>query len=162
MVVVGEGHWASTVRQLQPSDSSTGRSVASRQQDVERDADDVVHVERTSPAASGSSCSSGSEPPVNDGNDTSAKEKVEQQQSPQTSATDGKSSSWSAGSAMHSSGQCKPCAWYWKPSGCALGANCVRCHLCGDNAFLAFRKDRLAGLKSNRERKKNRRRSSQR
>lgn len=36
----------------------------------------------------------------------------------------------SAGSALHGVGKCKPCAWFWKPSGCHNGAACAHCHLC--------------------------------
>jgi len=100
-----------------------------------------------------STTSSESEPPVNDGNDTSAKEKVEQQQQSAASATDRKS--WSVGSKLHSSGQCKPCAWNWKPSGCVQRASCIHCHLCDDNAFMAFQRDRLAALKASQANRKN-------
>jgi len=36
----------------------------------------------------------------------------------------------SAGSARHHTGQCKPCAFAWKPEGCESGADCIFCHLC--------------------------------
>lgn len=36
----------------------------------------------------------------------------------------------SLGSELHSSGECKPCAWFWKASGCASGEDCDYCHLC--------------------------------
>merc|ERR1711935_703572 len=36
----------------------------------------------------------------------------------------------SVGSALHSTGQCKPCAWFWKDAGCEWGAECRHCHLC--------------------------------
>eukprot|EP00408_Alexandrium_pacificum_P063267 CAMPEP_0171175588 /NCGR_PEP_ID=MMETSP0790-20130122/11304_1 /TAXON_ID=2925 /ORGANISM="Alexandrium catenella, Strain OF101" /LENGTH=406 /DNA_ID=CAMNT_0011640465 /DNA_START=69 /DNA_END=1287 /DNA_ORIENTATION=+ len=36
----------------------------------------------------------------------------------------------SAGSVLHSLGECEPCAWFWKPQGCMHGQNCFRCHLC--------------------------------
>lgn len=36
----------------------------------------------------------------------------------------------SVGAALHSSGQCKPCAWFWKPGSCSNGAACIHCHLC--------------------------------
>jgi hypothetical protein len=36
----------------------------------------------------------------------------------------------SAGSALHGSGECKPCAWFWKPQGCKWGAECFYCHTC--------------------------------
>jgi len=62
---------------------------------------------------------------------------------------------WSDGSALHASGICKPCAWSWKPRGCAQGARCVFCHLCDENAHKLYRKERLAGLKANRAKRKN-------
>lgn len=34
------------------------------------------------------------------------------------------------GSAKHQLGQCKPCAFAWKPEGCESGENCSFCHLC--------------------------------
>jgi len=38
---------------------------------------------------------------------------------------------WSIGSAEHSMGTCKPCAFLWKDaSGCQHGANCKFCHMC--------------------------------
>lgn len=36
----------------------------------------------------------------------------------------------SVGSALHRLGECKPCAWYWKPQGCTNGSECRHCHLC--------------------------------
>lgn len=38
----------------------------------------------------------------------------------------------SVGSALHSSGGCHPCAWFWKPGSCIKGPACSRCHLCPD------------------------------
>jgi len=37
---------------------------------------------------------------------------------------------FSVGSALHGSGCCSPCAWFWKPQGCGNGVECRRCHLC--------------------------------
>ncbi|CAE7875819.1 unnamed protein product, partial [Symbiodinium microadriaticum] len=36
----------------------------------------------------------------------------------------------SVGSVWHASRQCRPCAWFWKPIGCANGSSCRHCHLC--------------------------------
>lgn len=36
----------------------------------------------------------------------------------------------SAGSSLHELGQCRPCAWFWKPQGCQNGQACAHCHLC--------------------------------
>jgi len=38
---------------------------------------------------------------------------------------------WSAGSAQHSLGTCKPCVFLWKDAnGCQNGMNCSFCHMC--------------------------------
>lgn len=34
------------------------------------------------------------------------------------------------GSAKHHLGQCKPCAFAWKPEGCQSGPECKFCHIC--------------------------------
>merc|ERR1712187_334779 len=39
----------------------------------------------------------------------------------------------SIGSAQHYSGECKPCAFFWKVAGCGNGADCIYCHLCDAN-----------------------------
>merc|ERR1712187_834607 len=36
----------------------------------------------------------------------------------------------SRGALLHGRGQCRPCAWYWKPQGCNFGEECCHCHLC--------------------------------
>eukprot|EP00930_Biecheleria_cincta_P061687 TRINITY_DN4724_c0_g1_i1.p1 TRINITY_DN4724_c0_g1~~TRINITY_DN4724_c0_g1_i1.p1 ORF type:complete len:278 (+),score=75.99 TRINITY_DN4724_c0_g1_i1:128-961(+) len=36
----------------------------------------------------------------------------------------------SEGAQLHGTGQCKPCAWYWRPQGCNNGPECGHCHLC--------------------------------
>eukprot|EP00931_Biecheleriopsis_adriatica_P056580 TRINITY_DN3352_c0_g1_i1.p1 TRINITY_DN3352_c0_g1~~TRINITY_DN3352_c0_g1_i1.p1 ORF type:complete len:323 (+),score=74.29 TRINITY_DN3352_c0_g1_i1:96-971(+) len=36
----------------------------------------------------------------------------------------------SRGGQLHASGNCKPCAWYWRPQGCNNGEECGHCHLC--------------------------------
>jgi len=38
----------------------------------------------------------------------------------------------SAGSALHGTGKCEPCAWFYKPNGCRNAANCDYCHRCPD------------------------------
>jgi len=46
----------------------------------------------------------------------------------------------SVGSAAHASGQCRPCAHSWRPGGCANGAGCAYCHICGREDFLLWRR----------------------
>eukprot|EP00438_Fugacium_kawagutii_P017530 Skav224555 [mRNA] locus=scaffold2085:88776:89393:+ [translate_table: standard] len=42
---------------------------------------------------------------------------------------------WSVGAALHSQGDCKPCAWFWRPQGCTRGEACQHCHLCPPGAL---------------------------
>jgi len=52
---------------------------------------------------------------------------------------------WSVGSAEHTSGTCKPCAWIWKDeSGCSNGANCKFCHMCPPGEVKRRKKDKIA------------------
>mmetsp|Transcript_58680 Transcript_58680/g.162271 ORF Transcript_58680/g.162271 Transcript_58680/m.162271 type:complete len:264 (-) Transcript_58680:322-1113(-) len=46
--------------------------------------------------------------------------------------------------ALHAAGRCKPCAWHWKPSGCANVENCKFCHLCGPGELRKRSQDRGA------------------
>lgn len=48
----------------------------------------------------------------------------------------------SVGSALHGTGQCKPCAWFWKPEGCSNSSNCRHCHLCGRGQLKISKKNR--------------------
>jgi len=41
----------------------------------------------------------------------------------------------SQGSALHSQGLCKPCAWFWRPGSCYRGVDCQHCHLCPPGAL---------------------------
>lgn len=36
----------------------------------------------------------------------------------------------SFGSALHGTGMCQPCLWFWKPRGCTSQGSCQYCHLC--------------------------------
>mmetsp|Transcript_43083 Transcript_43083/g.109499 ORF Transcript_43083/g.109499 Transcript_43083/m.109499 type:complete len:512 (-) Transcript_43083:565-2100(-) len=53
----------------------------------------------------------------------------------------------SAGSMLHSSGQCRPCAWFYKPKGCENGAECRHCHLCPEGEIRERRKVKVTMLK---------------
>jgi len=53
----------------------------------------------------------------------------------------------SRGSVLHESGDCSPCAWFWKPQGCRNGQQCSRCHLCPLDALKTRRKAKLAALR---------------
>eukprot|EP00929_Paragymnodinium_shiwhaense_P030258 TRINITY_DN17168_c0_g3_i2.p1 TRINITY_DN17168_c0_g3~~TRINITY_DN17168_c0_g3_i2.p1 ORF type:complete len:406 (-),score=33.98 TRINITY_DN17168_c0_g3_i2:274-1491(-) len=45
----------------------------------------------------------------------------------------------SLGSSSHASGQCRPCAHFWRVTGCSLGEICSRCHLCPPSALREYR-----------------------
>lgn len=53
----------------------------------------------------------------------------------------------SRGSSLHSTGTCKPCAWFWKPKGCQNGKDCLHCHLCPDGEIKARKKSKLAMMR---------------
>lgn len=53
----------------------------------------------------------------------------------------------SFGSSLHGTGQCKPCAWYWKPEGCKNGEKCCHCHLCPEGELKARKKERVAAMR---------------
>mmetsp|Transcript_15520 Transcript_15520/g.27788 ORF Transcript_15520/g.27788 Transcript_15520/m.27788 type:complete len:202 (-) Transcript_15520:216-821(-) len=55
---------------------------------------------------------------------------------------------WSKGSRLHDLGQCRPCAWSWKPNGCSNGAECAFCHTCEMGALKLRKKERIANLKA--------------
>mmetsp|Transcript_51162 Transcript_51162/g.121595 ORF Transcript_51162/g.121595 Transcript_51162/m.121595 type:complete len:386 (-) Transcript_51162:186-1343(-) len=50
----------------------------------------------------------------------------------------------SEGSALHYTGDCRPCAWVWKASGCKNGSACRHCHLCPPGEVKARKKSKLA------------------
>jgi len=54
---------------------------------------------------------------------------------------------FSRGSALHSSGACEPCAWFWRPGGCKNAEECGRCHLCPEGEIKARKKKKVAMMK---------------
>ncbi|CAL1173638.1 unnamed protein product [Cladocopium goreaui] len=48
----------------------------------------------------------------------------------------------SMGSRLHESGLCKPCAWFWKPTGCRNGTECRHCHSCTLGEFNRRKRER--------------------
>jgi len=58
---------------------------------------------------------------------------------------------YSVGSASHGIGECKPCAWFWRPQGCSNGSSCRHCHLCGLGEVRQRRKQKLAAWKAEAE-----------
>jgi len=53
----------------------------------------------------------------------------------------------SVGSAMHDSGECKPCAFVWKPQGCQNGRDCFHCHMCPPGTIKSRRKLKFAQVR---------------
>eukprot|EP00747_Dinoflagellata_sp_TGD_P157196 gnl/TRDRNA2_/TRDRNA2_177724_c0_seq2.p1 gnl/TRDRNA2_/TRDRNA2_177724_c0~~gnl/TRDRNA2_/TRDRNA2_177724_c0_seq2.p1 ORF type:complete len:565 (-),score=76.86 gnl/TRDRNA2_/TRDRNA2_177724_c0_seq2:225-1919(-) len=56
----------------------------------------------------------------------------------------------SLGSAAHGTGACRPCAWFWRPTGCHNGTKCRHCHLCPDGELATRKKAKLTALRLNR------------
>jgi len=56
----------------------------------------------------------------------------------------------SVGALKHSTGNCKPCAWHWKPNGCTFGKGCFFCHQCAPGMVRERRKERVGQLKAER------------
>jgi len=53
----------------------------------------------------------------------------------------------SHGSAAHAAGTCKPCAWFWKPSGCQNAATCTYCHICSEGELKARKKSKHTAMR---------------
>jgi len=47
----------------------------------------------------------------------------------------------SRGSALHASGQCRPCGWFHKPQQCSNGTECNHCHLCPEGELKTRKKN---------------------
>lgn len=54
----------------------------------------------------------------------------------------------SKGSALHGTGQCKPCAWFWKPRGCSNAVDCSYCHACPAGALKERKKAKVAAIRA--------------
>mmetsp|Transcript_69953 Transcript_69953/g.198258 ORF Transcript_69953/g.198258 Transcript_69953/m.198258 type:complete len:205 (-) Transcript_69953:37-651(-) len=59
-----------------------------------------------------------------------------------------KQATWSVGSDKHAQNECKPCAWYWRTSGCNNGDECIFCHTCENDALKSRKKEKIARLKA--------------
>lgn len=46
------------------------------------------------------------------------------------------------GSTLHSSGRCRPCAWFWRGGGCRHGKECRHCHICPEGRVRERRRAR--------------------
>jgi len=55
----------------------------------------------------------------------------------------------SLGSALHASGQCRPCAWFWKKGrGCTNAASCDYCHLCPEGELKDRKKKKVDAIRA--------------
>merc|ERR1712232_820114 len=52
------------------------------------------------------------------------------------------------GSIGHHAGNCRPCAFMWKGSGCSNGVDCPFCHLCDRNEKKRRQKEKKQALKA--------------
>jgi hypothetical protein len=48
----------------------------------------------------------------------------------------------SRGSLLHGTGECKPCAGFWKPQGCDKGKECFHCHTCPPGEIYARKRSK--------------------
>merc|ERR1719296_19142 len=60
---------------------------------------------------------------------------------------DAREPSMSIGSVLHEHGECRPCAWYWRPQGCDNGQGCRHCHLCPQRTLKARRKAKMVAAR---------------
>lgn len=54
----------------------------------------------------------------------------------------------SRGAAQHGTGECKPCAWFWKEQGCQHGQECGFCHLCPREEIKSRRRAKAASARA--------------
>lgn len=55
--------------------------------------------------------------------------------------------SHSLGAELHGTGECRPCAWYYKPKGCHKGRDCTFCHMCLDGEIKNRKKAKVAAIR---------------
>jgi len=48
---------------------------------------------------------------------------------------------------QHAAGLCRPCAWYWRATGCQNGSACSYCHLCPEGELKSRKKNKIAAMK---------------
>jgi len=49
---------------------------------------------------------------------------------------------------QHNSGQCRPCAWFWRERGCLNGDACGYCHLCPEGELKARKKTKVNAMRA--------------
>jgi len=58
-----------------------------------------------------------------------------------------RTSNVSIGSALHGSGTCRPCAWFWRSGGCQNDKACYHCHLCPEGELKVRKKNKLTMMR---------------
>mmetsp|Transcript_24543 Transcript_24543/g.54639 ORF Transcript_24543/g.54639 Transcript_24543/m.54639 type:complete len:377 (+) Transcript_24543:74-1204(+) len=53
----------------------------------------------------------------------------------------------SRGSALHGTGKCRPCAWFWKPQKCQNDQDCGYCHLCPEGELKSRKKCKVQAMR---------------
>lgn len=53
----------------------------------------------------------------------------------------------SLGSMEHGTGECTPCAWFWKPESCLNAEDCRYCHVCPDGELKKRKKQKVAKMR---------------
>jgi len=53
----------------------------------------------------------------------------------------------SHGSVLHTAGNCRPCAWFYKPTGCQSGQDCKYCHVCSDGELKSRKKNKQVAMR---------------
>lgn len=53
----------------------------------------------------------------------------------------------SHGSILHGTGNCQPCAWFWKSNSCQNGKDCGFCHLCPEGELKSRKKNKQAMMR---------------
>jgi hypothetical protein len=68
---------------------------------------------------------------------------------------------WPEHEAKHFSGDCQPCAYYFKPDSCKWGASCNFCHLCPDGELKLRKKEKIRALREQAMQEKSLKQASQ-
>jgi len=68
---------------------------------------------------------------------------------------------WPEHEAKHIAGECKPCAYYFKPDSCKWGAKCDFCHLCPAGEIKIRKKEKIRTLREQALQEKDTKQTSQ-
>lgn len=139
----------SAVPRDDPQDAPRGRAAAPRGQDVTPpcDPEGICHqVFTTGSSASHQRDSSDSSFSCQEDGSGQVDSHPSRHGAQADSSEQARPSNWTIGTELHFLGQCRPCAWHWKPQGCLSGPKCVFCHVCPEGRVKLRRKEHLATL----------------